>query len=158
MESLDRVFLVKVGLALACGGIIGLERQIRGKPAGVRTSALICLGTVIFLHVSKLLGPADPSRVLGQIVTGIGFLGAGVIITQGGLIKGLTSASVVWVLAGVGAMIGAQQYLSAMLITGLTLCLLLVMQLFERAYKLLRRGVHAHDEDQVSQKQAKEGE
>ena len=76
-DPLGRHFWTVVGVAIACGGIVGLERQFRGKPAGVRTSILVCLGTSVFIHLGTAVsGPGtDPTRVLGQLVTGIGFLG-----------------------------------------------------------------------------------
>ena len=76
------VFWLRLGTAILCGGIIGLERQLRGKAAGIRTSILICLGTELFVTLGASFGGdrVDPTRVLGQVVTGIGFLGGGVIL------------------------------------------------------------------------------
>src|SRR6185437_14794231 len=100
LDPETRVFWQHLGTALLCGGLIGIERQLRGKAAGIRTSILICLGTSIDApHV-------DPTRVLAQITSGIGFLGGGVILARKGLITGVTSAAVIWVLAALGAMIG----------------------------------------------------
>src|SRR5688500_4008597 len=88
-------FWVPVLAAIACGGIIGLERQLRGKPAGIRTCTLICLGTHFFVLLGSTFASedADPTRVLAQVVSGIGFLGAGVILTREGLLVGVTSAA-----------------------------------------------------------------
>ena len=93
-------FWLPVSVALLCGLILGLERQLRGKPAGIRTSILICLGTVVFMRFGALIsaGDGDPARTLGQVVNGIGFLGAGVIFSEQGLVKGMTSAAVIWLL------------------------------------------------------------
>jgi uncharacterized membrane protein YhiD involved in acid resistance len=101
-ESLT--FWIRVGAAVLCGGVIGIERQSRGKVAGVRTSILITLGTTMFVTLAASLQTegSDPTRVLGQVVTGIGFLGAGVILAREGRILGVTTASVIWVLAGLG--------------------------------------------------------
>src|SRR4026209_2423943 len=94
-------FWYRLGTAILCGGIIGLERQLRGKAAGIRTSILICLGT----ELSVSLGASfqgervDPTRVLAQVVSGIGFLGGGVILAREGAIVGVTSAAVIWGLA-----------------------------------------------------------
>ena len=81
---------------IVAGAIIGLERQIRGKPIGIRTAALICLGTYVFIAMSVSVGNGvtDPSRVIGQVITGIGFLGAGVILSRDGMVLGVTSAAV----------------------------------------------------------------
>ena len=102
----------RIFLCMLCGFIVGFERQIHNKPIDIRTSVLICLGTMSFVFLGEILpGEKDSTRVLGQIATGIGFLGAGAIITrQEGLVIGMTSASVVWVLAGIGAAIGFGEF------------------------------------------------
>lgn len=97
----------KIGLTILCGFIVGIERQIHRKPIDIRTSVLVCLGTMIYIYLGEQLnGEKDSTRVLGQVATGIGFLGAGVIITRQGLVTGVTSAAVVWVLAAIGSSIG----------------------------------------------------
>ncbi len=106
-------FLVRSAFSILCGGMIGLERERRGKPAGFRTNTLICLGSCLYMLVSEFIyermGPAtaDPTRVASQVVTGIGFLGAGTIIQSRGTITGLTSAATIWVVAAIGLFIGA---------------------------------------------------
>lgn len=142
--SLD--FWLLVGASLLCGGIIGLERQYRGKPAGVRTSTLICLGTAMFTFLGQgIQGEnADPTRVVGQVITGIGFLGAGVIIARDGLVKGVTSAAVIWVMAAIGAMIGFEQHLAAITIAVVTVGVLVGVQVLEDSFRFMRQGVHAH--------------
>lgn len=96
-----------IGAAVLCGAIVGCERQIRGKPIGIRTSSLIVLGTYLFIAISTLVvsGAGDPSRVVGQVVTGIGFLGAGVMLSKEGVVVGVTSAATIWVLAAIGVCI-----------------------------------------------------
>jgi len=89
----------------------------------------------------------DPTRVLGQVVTGIGFLGAGVIIAREGLVRGVTSAAVIWVLAGIGAMIGFGLFLPALAISFITVGILTGIELLENSVRRLRRGVHAPDEE-----------
>lgn len=123
----SREFWLRILVAILAGGVIGLERQIRGKVAGVRTSILICLGTEIFVSLgSSFAGTnSDPTRVLGQVVTGIGFLGAGVILARGDRILGVTTASVIWILAAIGSMIGLG-YLQAALVLTLVCVLVLV--------------------------------
>ena len=95
----SRLFWMHVGTAVLCGGLIGIERQLRGKAAGIRTSILICLGTALFVSLGASLPSdrVDPTRVLAQVVSGIGFLGGGVILARKGLIVGVTSAAVIWV-------------------------------------------------------------
>ena len=103
----------KVVLSILCGGFIGLERELKHKPAGLRTNILICLGAMLFTWISAVMAntarpgvPGDPARVAAQIVTGIGFLGGGMIIQSGGSVSGLTSAATVWVVAAIGMCIG----------------------------------------------------
>src|SRR5262249_33672955 len=136
----------RVGMAVLCGGLVGLERQLRGKPAGMRTSSLICLGTAMFVYMSQTLSGdrLDPSRVLGQVVTGIGFLGAGVIMTRNGLLTGVTSAAVVWMLAAVGAAIGLGRFGAGVVIATVSIAVLVGAELLERAFGALRRGVHGN--------------
>jgi putative Mg2+ transporter-C (MgtC) family protein len=96
-----------LGAAILCGVIVGLERQLRGKPVGILTSSLIVLGTHLFLAASLVLSNdvTDPSRIIGQIVTGVGFLGAGVMLAKDGMVVGVTSAATIWSLAAVGVCI-----------------------------------------------------
>ena len=147
MNPMVPEFWIGIGIAILCGGVIGFERQIRGKPAGIRTSILICLGTSIFIHLGTTFQGenVDPTRVLGQVVTGIGFLGAGVIIAREGLVKGVTSAAVIWVLAGIGAMIGFRLFLSAVAISFITVGILTGVELLENSVRRLRRGAHARE-------------
>jgi len=120
-------FWLHLGTALLCGGSIGLERQARGKVAGVRTSILICVGTSLFVTLGATMSPdrVDPTRVLGQVVTGIGFLGAGVILAREGRILGVTTAAVIWSLAAVGCLIGIGLLFTAVVVTLTVLAVLL---------------------------------
>lgn len=136
-------FWTTIGMSMICGGIIGLERQLRGKPAGKRTSILICLSTTIFIHLGALTGAGgDPSRVLGQVVTGVGFLGAGVIISREGTVVGVTTAAVVWALAAIGATIGFGFYAGALGLSLFTVAVLWVMDYLESSVSTFARGVH----------------
>jgi putative Mg2+ transporter-C (MgtC) family protein len=130
-EALRLDLLLKLGLAVLLGGIIGLEREISGKPAGLRTNILICVGAALLTDVSLVLvkGPdgaflTDPTRVAGQIITGIGFIGAGTIMQASGTITGLTSAATIWVVCTIGITIGAGLFLEA---TGAGLLVTLVL-------------------------------
>lgn len=112
--------LLKLGLAVLLGGVIGLEREISGKPAGLRTNILICVGAALLTDVSITIvrGPTgayigDPSRLAAQIITGIGFIGAGTIMQASGTITGLTSAATIWVVCAIGITVGAGFYLEA---------------------------------------------
>jgi putative Mg2+ transporter-C (MgtC) family protein len=143
-------FWVPVGVAVLCGIIVGLERQLRGKPLDVRTAVLICLGTYVFIRLGADLPSehVDVSRVLGQMVTGVGFLGAGVILTRGSHVVGLTTASVIWVLAGIGAAIGFGEYLAAIALSLVTFLVLNVLEWVENRGEHKRRGAHARDNEQ----------
>jgi putative Mg2+ transporter-C (MgtC) family protein len=143
-ESIVPLNIKSIGVALLCSFIIGLERQIFGKPAGIRTSILICVGTYCFVSLSTaLMGvTTDTSRVVGQIVTGIGFFGAGLMFNNGEIVQGVTSASVIWVLASVGSLIGFEFHGAAFLITGLTVSVLLGVDYIERLGTKLKQGVH----------------
>ncbi|MEF1284157.1 MgtC/SapB family protein [Vibrio sp. M250220] len=135
-------------LALLCcainGILVGVERQTRGKPVGIRTSILIISGTYFFMSMAVSLSPntLDQARVLGQIITGVGFLGAGVMMTLDGKIHGVTSAAVIWVLAALGMMIGLGYLQQSVVITLLVLSVLLGVDRAENRIKALRRGVH----------------
>lgn len=134
--------------ALMCcainGVLIGVERQTRGKPVGIRTSILIIAGTYFFMSMAISLSPntLDQARVLGQIITGVGFLGAGVMMTLDGKIHGVTSAAIIWMLAALGMMIGLGYLQQSVVITLLALSVLLGVDKTENSFKSLRRGVH----------------
>jgi uncharacterized membrane protein YhiD involved in acid resistance len=100
----------KVMVAIMCGGLIGLEREMKHKPAGLRTNILICLGACLFTMLSVLIADPlhnnDPGRIAAQVVGAIGFLGGGMIIQSSGGVTGLTSAATVWVVAAIGMCIG----------------------------------------------------
>jgi putative Mg2+ transporter-C (MgtC) family protein len=149
-NPLEFGFWLPVLVSMACGAVVGLERQLHGKPAGIRTSILICLGTAMVVRLGVLLlgesAAADPTRVLGQVVTGIGFLGAGVILTQGPQIKGVTSAAAVWVLAGIGAAVGFGFNAGAVALSLATVAVLVGVEFLERGSAALRKGVHSRDD------------
>ncbi len=101
----------RIALAAALGCIIGFEREYRGYPAGVRTMALVCMGSALFADLSRVFGGDD--RIAAQIVSGIGFIGAGLIFREGYSVKGVTTAATIWATAAVGIAIGAQGYIIA---------------------------------------------
>ena len=129
-----------------CAGLIGFERQYRGKPVGIRTACLIVLGTYSFLKVGMSLSPhsLDQARVYGQIITGVGFLGAGVMMARDGQVMGVTSAASIWMLAAIGVMIGVGFEQQALLMTALVLLILVGVDILENSFKFMRQGVHAH--------------
>ena len=139
----DAGFWIKIIVSILCGGIIGLERQLRGKPAGIRTSILICLGSQVFVSHGTSLATGDQYRVLAQVVTGIGFLGAGLMISQEGTVRGVTSAAVIWVLAAIGATIGLGHFREAVVFVLVTVAVLSGVEYLENSIRKLRSGVHA---------------
>lgn len=136
---------LRIAAAVFCGSLIGIDRQLRGKPAGIRTSILITLGTCMFITMGTTFDPerSDQLRILGQLITGIGFLGAGVIMSREGLVTGVTSASVIWVLATIGAAIGLGYYGMALAVTFITLGVLIGVELLEKSFYKLRQGAHS---------------
>jgi len=115
--------VLRLLLAVALGAIIGFQRERAGKPAGLRTNTLICLGAALFTVISVYGFGADPARVAAGIVTGVGFLGAGAIIMRRGegTVEGLTTATTIWAVAGVGLAAGVGMYLIAAVATALIL-------------------------------------
>ena len=130
-------FVLSSLVAVLCGLIIGLERESKGKPAGVRTLVLICIGASIYVHVSFLLAGTrgDPGRAAAQIVSGVGFLGAGAILQHShhGYVAGLTTAASIWVTAALGMVIGTGHYvmaISGMLIVVMALRFLFMLETY----------------------------
>ena len=126
--------LIKLMLSLVLGGLIGWERELYDKPAGFRTNTLICVGSTLFTIFSLKIGVipgTDSSRIAAQIVSGIGFLGAGAIIRRGEAILGLTTAATIWFVASIGMGIGAGYYLTSSIGAALALAILVLFRKFE---------------------------
>ncbi len=123
--SPDLTMALRLLLAAVLGGAIGYQRERAGKPAGLRTHMLICVGAALFALVGiyAFSGAADPSRVAAGVVTGIGFIGAGAIIfrTQDGYVTGLTTAATIWISAGIGVAVGSGLYIAAVVTTVIAL-------------------------------------
>ena len=142
--------LLKLALSVVLGGAIGMERELSGKPAGLRTNILICLGSALLMDLSMNVGVleggpriGDPGRIAAQIVTGIGFLGAGTILQARGAVLGLTTAATIWVVAAIGMIVGAGQYLEAAGSTVLVMFVLVVLQRVERRILARHRTLNA---------------
>src|ERR1700744_3098898 len=119
--------LIKVGLAILCGGVLGIERQYKNKTAGFRTIILICLGSTLYTLVAQRTGVG----VNINIVTGIGFIGAGVIFKDNISVNGLTTAAVIWISAAIGMAIGSNNYLLAIITSLVTITVLLLFHYLE---------------------------
>lgn len=124
--------ILKIFLSVLFGSILGLEREIRGKSAGFRTLALICFGSTIFTICSYLLGVTDNrDRIAANIITGVGFLGAGVIFRNNINVSGITTAASIWVAAAIGMLIGIGEYQLAIISLGLSLVILYAMDFIQ---------------------------
>jgi putative Mg2+ transporter-C (MgtC) family protein len=130
-------YVWRLMLAAALGAAIGMEREYRQKPAGLRTNILIAVGSALFtiLSVAMTQGTGDPSRVAGQIVTGIGFLGGGAIMRNRDTVHGMTTAATIWVNAAIGVACGTGQYAVASVTTALTLVVLVVLPPIETYFE-----------------------
>jgi putative Mg2+ transporter-C (MgtC) family protein len=142
--SIDPFRWGAVGTAIACGFIIGLERQLRGKPVGIRTSTLIVLGTYLFVAASQTLNNdmTDASRIIGQVVTGVGFLGAGVMMSKDGVVMGVTSAAAIWALAAIGICISTVGEMVAIKMSLVVVAILYGVDVLEDYSSVFTRGVH----------------
>jgi putative Mg2+ transporter-C (MgtC) family protein len=127
---------ISVLMAFVCGAIVGVEREKGHKPAGLRTQILICIGSAVFtiISMSPAMGGHEPARIAAQIVTGVGFLGAGSILRDRGQITGLTTAATIWTVSAIGIVVGAG-YVTAGVMTSLGV--LFVLGIFRQAETVL---------------------
>lgn len=138
---------LRLVLAVLLGGLVGFERESHNRPAGFRTHILVCVGSALIMLLSaygfsEMAGgnyAVDPSRIAAQVVTGIGFLGAGTILRQRGSIKGLTTAASIWVVSGIGLAVGIGFYVGAAMATFVALISLLLLGRVDRALFSQRR-------------------
>jgi putative Mg2+ transporter-C (MgtC) family protein len=154
--------LLRLILSAILGGLVGMEREIHGRAAGLRTHILVCVGSTLFMITSVLvcggyshMGVGDPSRIAAGVVTGIGFLGAGAIIRFGASIRGLTTAASIWAVAAVGLAVGAGLYGAAIATAILVLAVLFLSRIEERM-ELKRRGNKLVVQVEASKKDATE--
>lgn len=128
--------ILKLVVAVVLGGLIGMEREAHGRPAGLRTHILVCTGSALFTLCSYAIAgnQYDPGRITAQIVTGIGFLGAGTIMRQGSMVRGLTTAASIWTVAAIGiaVAIGGQMLYTAFLASVLVFAVLNIVPNLER--------------------------
>ncbi len=143
----DADILIRIVFAIILGSVIGLERELTNKAAGLRTQILVCLGSCLFTILSiygfatavTLYPLGDPSRVAAQIITGIGFIGAGTVLRQGLTVTGLTTASTLWIVAAIGMACGCGQISIAVVTTLLSVAVLVLIRIFE--LKLMPRNM-----------------
>lgn len=158
MDALEIVF--KLALACILGGIVGLERESLNRPAGFRTYTVVCVGSALAMVVSIDMFAqayrhvtADPGRIAAQVVSGIGFLGAGTIMKEGATIRGLTTAAGLWVVACIGLAVGAGMYMAAIVTTVMILFVLIYFARFEHRFTGMRlyKGIVMLVDDQPGQ-------
>lgn len=136
----NSVYLLRLVVAMVLGGLVGLERQTRGRPAGMRTNILVCLGSAAIIVAFQKLSVGfdlaaetairmDPARAAAGVITGIGFLGAGTIVKSKNFVRGLTTAASIWVVSSIGVTVGLGEYVIATALTVLVLAALYVLHL-----------------------------
>src|SRR5688572_4514366 len=123
---------IRLVVSFLIGTIIGFEREYHSKAAGLRTMIMICLGSTIFTELSLSIGLTSPDRIASNIITGIGFLGAGVIFKDGLTISGITTATTIWICAALGMAVGAGEYFIAFLGTVIVLLILSALSVITR--------------------------
>lgn len=135
-------------IAIVFGGVLGVERSLAGKTAGVRTYALVSMGSTLFVLISKIVSSEyvnminfDPLRMASQVIVGVGFLGAGLIIFKDSRVSGLTTAAGLWVSAGIGVAVGFKLYFLAFFATILTLFVFVVLWFIEKRFKSNNSGI-----------------
>jgi putative Mg2+ transporter-C (MgtC) family protein len=138
--ELDGETALQLGLSFAIGTAIGLEREYRSKAAGLRTMIIICFGSTIFTQLSISMSDMAPERIASNIITGIGFLGAGVIFKDGLSINGITTATTIWIAAALGMAVGAGEYFIALVGS---VVVLIVLTVLENLTKLIVRAHQA---------------
>jgi len=137
--QLFEFFGPRILFSVLCGGLVGLERELKNKPAGIKTNILICMGSALYTSVSVLISMSlakdghfgDPARVAAQIVSGIGFLGGGAIIQSRGTVLGLTTAATIWVVAAIGVCVGIGHYDIGVAFSVTVVLVLVLTNLFE---------------------------
>ncbi len=145
LRDLNTYIVARLLLAAVLGGLVGLERELRHKPAGLRTNMLICFGAALFTIISyemaKEIG-GDHTRIAAQIIPGIGFIGAGVVIRDRGAVMGITSAATIFVIASVGMAVGAGMLMTAVFATLILLVALVFFGVAEERFGLHQRVVN----------------
>ncbi len=148
---MGRYDLISILLAIVFGAVIGLERELSQKAAGLRTNVLICLGAAVFTIIARHLSDGNldaNSRIVAQIITGVGFLGAGAIIRETGGIHGLTTAATIWLVASIGTACGARLYPLASISTLVAILILFGLGKLEKPLAELRNRYIAKSQKQ----------
>ncbi|RYD78818.1 MAG: MgtC/SapB family protein [Sphingobacteriales bacterium] len=148
-------YLTEIGqviFAFVIGAIIGIEREFRSKPAGFRTMILICVGSCLYTILSKESNQVSPDRIASNIVTGIGFIGAGVIFKEGISVNGLTTAALIWITAALGMAIGYHNYPLTIVVSAIVVIVLFILEpvqrFIERFHKVKDYRIRTQDTEQ----------
>lgn len=136
MMDISYTDVLKIAIAFALGAILGMEREYRNKPAGFRTLIMITVGATLFTILSYRINSTTPDRIAANIITGIGFIGAGVIFKEGMKVSGMTTAATIWMAAAVGMAVGYGAYYLA---TGVTLVMLFTLVLLSKLEGVFQR-------------------
>ncbi|RLE53542.1 MAG: MgtC/SapB family protein [Candidatus Methanomethylicota archaeon] len=136
ISSTELLIIERIVISAILGAIIGYEREIEHKPAGLRTHMLVCCGSTLFTTISFMgFSSGDPTRIAASVIAGIGFICAGVVMQRGMEVIGITTAATVWITAGIGMAIGVGYYMSAIITTIMTL-IVLRLKTLERTHKM----------------------
>ena len=144
--------IISLAVAFGLGALIGLEREINGKPAGLRTNIIICVGSAAFIILAGHFGsmPAESanvaSRIAAGIITGVGFLGGGVLIREGSSVHGLTTAASIWLVTSIGMACGIRQYAIAVTVTIMALVVLLALSPLAHWLRKRKHPMESHEE------------
>ncbi len=137
MYGIESVMITRIIISFVLGGLIGIERELSHKPAGLKTHILVSMGSALFTTISIFNFPMDSARMVANIITGIGFIGAGAIIGSRGHVQGITTSATIWIAAAIGIAVGVGYYTLATTVAIISLIALLVLRKIE--FKILRR-------------------
>lgn len=152
---METIIIIKVAMAALLGGIIGLERELARKVAGIRTHSLVCLASTLFTSISvdafkAYIGSVgyDPSRIISNIIVGIGFIGAGAILRHGSKVEGTTTAASLWATAAVGVTVGVGLFKEAFVITALIYAILQIVWFIEEKMRVKWGKIYKSENEQ----------
>lgn len=151
---MDYIIITKVAIAALLGAIVGFERELARKVAGIRTHSLVCLASALFTSISvdffkEYIGRVgyDPSRIISNIVVGIGFIGAGAILKHGSRVEGTTTAASLWAIAAIGVTVGVGLFKEAIVITALIYSILQIVWFIEKKMRVKFGPIYKHPEN-----------
>jgi len=151
---METIIIIKVAVAALLGAVVGFERELARKVAGIRTHALVCLASALFTSISvdafkEYIGTVgyDPSRIISNIIVGIGFIGAGAILKQGSRVEGTTTAASLWAIAAIGVTVGVGLFKEAIIITALIYTVLYIVWFVEQEMRKKFGAIYKSEEE-----------